>query len=158
LSEVTGEPILRAYFRTLIADVIILRQTDVKVVSRADDTVWPEKLHQIDDLNNITQHSRTNAHPLSCMKSSTTRRRFARTEKEHIGLVPSHTEVGDEIVALRGGQVLYVVRALPNQGPLSSDDSMYKFVGESYLHGGIDGEAVRVAFEKGEELSMLILE
>jgi hypothetical protein len=35
---------------------------------------------------------------------------------------------------------------------------VYKFVGESYLHGGMDGEAVRVAFEKGGELSLLILE
>ena len=158
LYEVTGEPILRAYFRTLIADVNVLRQTDGNVVSRADDTVWPEKLHQMDDLHNITQHSRVNAHPISNMKGCTTRRRFTRTEKGYIGLVPSHTEVGDEIVALRGGQVLYVVRALPNPGLLSSDDSVYKFVGESYLHGGMDGEAVRVAFEKGGELSMLILE
>lgn len=158
LYEVTGEPMLRAYFRTLIADVKILRQADSKVVSRADDTVWPEKLHQMDDLKNITQHSRVNAHPFNTMKDSTTRRRYARTEKEHIGLVPSHTEIGDEIVALRGGQVLYVLRALPNQGLLSSDDSMYKFVGESYLHGGMDGEAVRVAFEKGGELCMFILE
>jgi hypothetical protein len=66
--------------------------------------------------------------------------------------------VGDEIVALRGGQVLRVVRALPVQDLVSSDDSMYKFVGESYLHGGMDGEAVCVVLENGKEVSMLILE
>lgn len=158
LYQVTGEPILKAYFRTLIADVNILKEADSKVVCRAEATVWPEKLRQTDDLNRITQHSRMGTQPTSYMKSSTTSRRFVRTEKGYIGVVPSHTEVGDEIVALRGSQVLHVVSALLNQGLVSSDDSMYGFVGESYLHGGMDGEAVRVAFEKGEELSMLILE
>ena len=54
-----------------------------------------------------------------------------------MGLVPAAARLGDRIVLIFGGSVLYVLR--PREGLLASQ---YEFVGECYIHGLMDGEVL----------------
>jgi len=61
---------------------------------------------------------------------------LGRTTARHNGalaLVPDTIEEGDEVSVLFGGQVLYVLRPASNY---------YEFIGECYVHGLMDGEAL----------------
>ncbi|PVH77082.1 HET-domain-containing protein [Cadophora sp. DSE1049] len=61
-------------------------------------------------------------------------RSFIITLKGYIGLAPLNTEIGDTVTVLEGGSVPFVLRAL--------DEGGYKFIGESYVHGIMEGEAL----------------
>lgn len=60
-------------------------------------------------------------------------RSLATTAGKLIGLVPRLAQVDDEIFVLAGGQVLYVLRP---------DGDCFQYIGESYVHGLMDGEAL----------------
>lgn len=62
-------------------------------------------------------------------------RQFPVTASNSIGLVPKLANVGDEIYLLAGGKFLYVLRP---QG------DCYRLIGECYIHGLMDGEALKV--------------
>lgn len=64
-------------------------------------------------------------------------RRVAITKKGYIGLVPPDAQVGDEICALYGAPVLFVLRAIP------TESDCHLLVGESYLQGWMDGTLLR---------------
>ncbi|KAK5166858.1 uncharacterized protein LTR77_007587 [Saxophila tyrrhenica] len=65
------------------------------------------------------------------------------TARGRLGLVFASTVVGDSIVALAGGQVLYVLR---HTGTAEERD---EYIGEAYVHGLMDGE-VDGLVERGE--------
>jgi hypothetical protein len=52
------------------------------------------------------------------------------------GICPIDTEPGDEIWVLYGGRVPFILR------PKGEEEESYRFVGECYYHGIMDGEAV----------------
>jgi hypothetical protein len=67
-------------------------------------------------------------------------RRFARVVQKDwnadgMALVPQSVREGDQVFVLLGGQVLYVLRPV---GPT------FKFVGECYVHGLMDGEVLDI--------------
>lgn len=70
----------------------------------------------------------------TALKCATFGRRFATTRGGYMGLVRKDVAVGDEVFVLLGGEVLYVLRP---------ERDHYLFVGECYLHGLMDGEAMR---------------
>lgn len=78
-------------------------------------------------------------------------RRLAITKAGYIGAVPEKTRPGDIVVVLYGSSVPIVLR--PTAG-----GNTYQFIGECYLHGFMDGEAI--AFQiKGalqEEIFILV--
>jgi hypothetical protein len=59
-------------------------------------------------------------------------RRMIRTKKGYIGLAPRYTRVGDHIGVFAGGEMPLVVR---------KDGAHFLLVGESYVHGIMNGEA-----------------
>ncbi|KAH0536097.1 hypothetical protein FGG08_007002 [Glutinoglossum americanum] len=63
------------------------------------------------------------------------RRRFAVTDKGYIGLVPECTELGDGVYILGGVSVPFVLR--------HREKVNFTLVGDAYIHGVMDGEAVR---------------
>jgi hypothetical protein len=63
------------------------------------------------------------------------RRRFAITKKGYIGAVPEQAELGDQACVLFGCNVPVLLRK-------RADEAEYAFVGESYLHGFMDVEAI----------------
>ncbi|KAH7383577.1 heterokaryon incompatibility protein-domain-containing protein [Cadophora sp. MPI-SDFR-AT-0126] len=74
-------------------------------------------------------------------------RSFIVTSKGYIGLAPLKTEIGDVVTVLEGGSVPFVLRAL--------DEGGYKFIGESYVHGIMEGEAV--LGKKTSDVQVLVL-
>lgn len=70
---------------------------------------------------------------------------FFFTRKARLGLCPTGTKIGDMVVALFGGKVLYVLR--PRDGAVAPSESepqpQFQFVGECYLHSCMDGQEVR---------------
>lgn len=70
------------------------------------------------------------------IRSKTLNRRMVLTEKGYLGLVPHETEKEDLVCILLGGDMPFILRA---------EGSHYKFVGESYVHGVMDGEVFNMA-------------
>jgi hypothetical protein len=68
----------------------------------------------------------------SCLQISYGKR-FAILESGHIGVVPGHSKVSDAVLVALGCSVPLVVR---------KDSSGTTLVGESYIHGVMDGEAL----------------
>jgi hypothetical protein len=62
-------------------------------------------------------------------------RRPLDTTKGYLGIGLAAAEVGDRVCIFLGGRVLYVIR--------SRDNGHYEFIGECYVHGVMDGEAVK---------------
>ncbi|KAI0545380.1 heterokaryon incompatibility protein-domain-containing protein [Xylaria curta] len=60
-------------------------------------------------------------------------RRFFRTAKGLLGLAPAAARKGDCVVVLFGGKVPFIMR---------NYDGLYHLVGESYVHGIMDGEVI----------------
>ena len=78
-------------------------------------------------------------------------RRAGFTEAKKVGVFPAATARGDQVAALFGGRVLYVLR------PLEHDKRKYSFVGECYVDGLMDGEGLNVAVKRGVTPAMLVL-
>ena len=57
--------------------------------------------------------------------------------KLYLLTIPNTVVVGDVIWALAGGQALYILR------PMDREINQYRFIGEFYAHGLMDGEIVR---------------
>ncbi|KAK8085470.1 hypothetical protein PG997_006741 [Apiospora hydei] len=72
-------------------------------------------------------------------------RRLARGTNGYMVLVPSHAEVGDEIVLVKEGKVPLVLRpkAGAEAGGAGDGSQGYTVVGEAYVEGIMDGEAFR---------------
>jgi hypothetical protein len=68
------------------------------------------------------------------------KRAFFVTEKGYMGLGPSSMEEGDLVYVLSGGQVPFILR------PTISAEG-FALVGESYIHGIMDGEATILGIE-----------
>lgn len=73
-------------------------------------------------------------HHMLATSTALVERKAALTENHFVAIVPKAVKVGDSIWALAGGQVLYLLRyADPGR-------NQYKFIGEIYVHGLMDGE------------------
>lgn len=76
--------------------------------------------------------------------------RFFITEKGLMGIGSSDTQAGDEVFILFGGNMPFVLREI-NKVDRSG---CYKYVGHSYVHGIMDGEAVQ---DDGEVKQVILL-
>jgi hypothetical protein len=75
----------------------------------------------------------------------TTRRHFV-AENGYVGLAPTMAARGDEVCLFFGGNVPYSVRSCGGH---------YSFIGESYVHGIMNGEALNHGTANGEKLYTL---
>ncbi len=71
------------------------------------------------------------------------RRRFFTTRKGHIGLGRPSMKPGDSVCILSGGHVPFLLR---------KDSIHHRFVGESYIHGVMKGEAMHQDVDREEFL------
>lgn len=62
-------------------------------------------------------------------------RRFFVSAGGRLGLAPSIADEGDHVVVCPGGKVPYILRR--------TEDGNYILLGDSYVHGIMDGEAIR---------------
>ena len=81
------------------------------------------------------------------VQMATVQRKFFITCKGYIGLGPPATSPGDKIVVLFGGDVPYLIREYPdsitNKSSMEEHSPLHMLVGDCYLHGIMDGEAMK---------------
>jgi hypothetical protein len=87
-------------------------------------------------------------------------RRFIKTQKGYIGWAPEKCQEGDLVVVLAGGNVPYILHAEPaveipecGWGPFPC----YSVLGDSYVHGIMDGEVFELLDESDREMKEIIL-
>jgi hypothetical protein len=77
------------------------------------------------------------------MERTVLNRRLFYTETGFIGIGPLSMKKGDVIRGFLGGQMLYVIRKEAPQQGVQKDSNKYRFLGECYVHGLMDGGALR---------------
>lgn len=88
------------------------------------------------------------------VKAVTCGRRFFTTKKEYSGLAPQQCRNGDLVVVLAGGSTPYII-CRASQG--SSPKKYHAIVGDAYVHGIMDGEALKLPDGTERELEEVLL-
>jgi hypothetical protein len=107
----------------------------------------PDAVESISGSTDTFQTDRASSENFSFAEGSCSfGRRFAVTKKGYMAMIPPHSEVGDLICILLGGQTPFILRYDPDNG--DSDNTMgnrgtYQLVGEAYVHGLMGGEAMK---------------
>lgn len=81
--------------------------------------------------------------------AKTMHRSFILTREERMGLVVRGVAAGDLVIIARRCNVPLVVRRRPDHG--------FKLIGEAYVHGIMDGQAVTQAVKRGLSMEMFCL-
>ena len=66
---------------------------------------------------------------------------LCRTSRGYLGLFPYSAEVGDEVWLLKGARVFHLLKKS------SGDEGLREFLGESYVHGLMQGEALGLGLD-----------
>ncbi|KAH9204191.1 heterokaryon incompatibility protein-domain-containing protein [Leptodontidium sp. 2 PMI_412] len=100
-------------------------------------TCFPEEDN--DELSaELTEETELAARFLLPMMFSSCGRRLFVTETGYIGAGPRNMQIGDQVFVLLGGEVPFVMREVE----AVDTDKLYRLVGDCYVHGIMDGEAV----------------
>ncbi len=144
----TGETLLDAFIHTLVAnDPLILRLPQEK--QRAYYTAWrrywhtagakdPKSIHKSYERNSTEEIELANQFLQSQLKAAYGRR-FFTTSKGYMGLCQSRARIGYTVVILHGGKTPYL---------LKKTGRGYRFKGECYIHGLMNGEALSKSIPK----------
>lgn len=73
------------------------------------------------------------------------RRKFFISQKGYMGFAPLGTMTGDHICVLAGGKVPLITRADPDHDGAPSKRFTCRLLGDAYVHGLMDGEAMKLA-------------
>jgi hypothetical protein len=68
-------------------------------------------------------------------------RRFMRTVKGYLGVVPADSRPGDQMVVLAGGKVPHVIRQRDHEAK-GFQEPVYEYIGYAYLYGFMNEEAL----------------
>jgi hypothetical protein len=79
---------------------------------------------------------------MSSTQRACTNRRFFATSGGRIGLGPIDIKIGDSVCVLYGGPVPFIIRE-------HVDDRPCHLVGDAYIHGLMDGEAIKIRDQGG---------
>ena len=140
-----GGSIYEAFLHTLTVDVMRGMGT---ILHRDHAMDWSYEDRRSATLSGDENYKRRQVHV--SMRNATFGRRLFWAEEGYMGLGPAAAKVGDKICVFHGGQVLYVLRA--------RNENEHEFVGECYVHGLMDGEAVamKMSLDLPDEKFVLI--
>jgi Heterokaryon incompatibility protein (HET) len=147
---VSGGDIFNAFWRTLIANRSMAFSEDIPdgcYLTKAveDDRKVFEGFFELEDLStNSTNHM-----PISVkagindkennfawrMRPVVKGRRMIQSHKGYLGIVPGGTKIGDYICVLLGGDMPFILRPCGDH---------YVLIGECYIHGLMEGEALQL--------------
>lgn len=130
----TGETILDAFLRTVVANMS----------ESADNLQRGGKAHWDIEKGSFTAgyFDEEGQHVFRCTRY----RRLAYSTNGYMALVSHQAKEGDLLYALFGGSVLYVLRP---------EGERFIFVGECYVHGLMDGEAIQL-LETGQAVKEVV--
>ena len=129
-----GGDFSHAFWRLIIMDMILVY---------SDDSVrgWPQR-STLEDYRKYTD-------TLSPAKKSNQLLlmlpgfRFFITKMGYIGLGPENMRIGDTVHVFQGGSVPFVLRQATQQTVFSRRETGYQYVGNCYVQGIMDGEALQ---------------
>jgi hypothetical protein len=141
-----------AYWQTLCSSILPSRSNlseQAEAVRTSDDLTqrswhdawWDWRLNydkydeRADSINADFAGSELNAFDCSVSASTRLRKFFLSKDKRWMGFVPMDAEIGDVIALLEGGGVPYILRL-----KTGIDEGRYELIGDSYVHGIMDGE------------------
>ena len=143
----TGESMEEAYLRTIVADFHTLPSEGTELRRRGFAMVWPETVSNASETQSEKVGFALNELMRTCHK-----RRFAYTKRGWMGIVPVGTQIGDSVAVLLGGQMLYVLHSN------GAGKDRFRLVGEAYLHGMMDGEAMEMVNSGERAIEKIVLE
>ena len=123
----TGETILEAFSRTIVADVAKNGPSRERGYG-VDWRFWRSVKSYAQPP--ASSHRRVE---WGSLLFATIGRSFVWSDNGYMCLAPGETQPGDQICVLLGGHVLYILRPTRES---------WSFVGECYVHGLMDGEAI----------------
>jgi hypothetical protein len=126
-SSTLGNPIVNAYINTLFSGRI---SAEERVTDDFLGSMF--KLPSVPDAPDSTAEAKEAA--CKALGAGMRRRKLAITKNGYIGAVPNKTQVGDFVCVLFGCSVPVVLR--------KTLDQSYTSLGEAYLHGFMDAEAI----------------
>lgn len=147
----TGEDILDAFIRTLVvSDGFFLDLPRERL--RAYYTAWRKywRIARVNDTDlihsiyesNTSEESTLATQFLQSQLKAAYGRRFFTTSKKYMGLAQSGVRIGQTVVILHGGKTPYLLQRAGGRG--------YRFVGECYIHGLMNGEALTKSIAEQE--------
>jgi hypothetical protein len=142
----TGESVYEVFDRTIVTDVVQEEEPYDNLYRRNYRVDW--SLFAKDPLS-LGEGGVRKRHFLEVsINRITFGRRMFWTNRGYLGIGPAGMTEGDMICVFYGGQVLYVLR--------DAGIGVYECIGECYVHGLMDGEAL-AAEEKLEECTFIII-
>jgi hypothetical protein len=87
------------------------------------------------------------------VESGTRGRKLFRTENGYVGIGPSKCQGDDLVVVLLGGNMPYIIREAPSR----SSKQCFTVLGDAYVHGIMDGEALLTPDGSARELEEIVL-
>ena len=141
----SGGTVDEAYLHTLIVDV---KRGMGTVIQRGHTMNWSYEDRRAATLSGDENYNRHQNR--ASMRNATFGRRFFWAADGYMGLGPAAAKVGDKICIFYGGQVLYVLR--------QKNEKEHEFVGECYVHGLMDEEALglKMSMDLPDEKFVLI--
>lgn len=129
----TGESFANAMNRTLVLDLVNDDQGRASARGGSYDSTFMRRPRA--ELNLVEYRYQMNVR--SARTKASTLREMGLSRNNHVLMVPNAAVAGDAIWALAGGQALYILR------PIDRERNQYRFIGECYAHGLMDGEVLR---------------
>ena len=146
-----------AFARTMITDSPMIDAFPMMNIShiQAAAPILRSPVQQLEEMLSARMKElwkeRTESYIVNMMMNMTYRR-FAITDTGYMCLVPECSEIGDEVAIFRGFRVPYTIR--PQSDFTTEKDGMEQvsaqLVGDTYMHGMMDGEAVEAAVRTGK--------
>lgn len=150
----SGEGMDIAFQRTVVADMRRATRTPEETCewrgNSIDWSILEKRPEEMTLKQSIEKYHMQNALYIACFG-----RRLCHTEQGYMGLVPAAAKVGDTVSVFSGGSVCYTLRRVDNN-TTTSNARLYQFIGESYIHGLMDGEAYIGDKESDSEILVLI--
>ena len=136
-SEVGNGLQARSFWRTVMADAKFDAVRGWTRLTEEDLTEHMREIAkvQLAETNGERQYLRDSI--MKSMVVATYGRSFCMTEQGQIGICPPATMAGDHVCALAGANTVFVLRQ-------TARANEYLLVGDAYLHGFMDGEALHV--------------
>ncbi|KAH8777525.1 hypothetical protein F5883DRAFT_696048 [Diaporthe sp. PMI_573] len=128
----SGGTYTEAFYRTCVCDTLGPKDRSIRRVTEDDGEILK---------NGLAQHGYA---PGSGIYPTTT---FFITHRGYIGVGPEDTQVGDVLYVLFGGHVPFLLREIPETPERRGS---HTFVGHTYVHGIMDGEALKADIQDQE--------
>lgn len=146
-SYITGEDLREVQWRTLIANATENEVSPPKAMGDAflalREFAWKKgelQKHRLDEVRSYITEVRGKSRPIEiAIMRAMDGRTFARTADGYVGLVPFAARPGDVVAIFSGSRVPILVRQHPSRSGL------HMVIGECYLHGVMQGEAIPAA-------------